>query len=53
MDNCTTCEHFSLCEKGGVYKCSEYSRKIYILLDADECPGYKRDPEKFLKHEER
>lgn len=53
MDNCTTCEHSVFDEKWGEYKCKKYSHRVHILLDADECPGYKRDPEKVLKHKEK
>lgn len=34
MGNCMSCDYY----KEGV--CSAYRIKIYILLEADECPAY-------------
>ena len=53
MDNCTTCEYSVFDKECGEYKCEKYSRTVHILLDSDECPVYKRDPEKISKRKEK
>jgi hypothetical protein len=46
MGNCQNCVHSKLDEQWGEYKCMKYHRRIYILLDSEECANYEQDPNK-------
>lgn len=54
MNNCKDCAHSVFDELWGEYKCKEHDHTVYILLDASECPSYKKEakPKTFKDCEE-
>lgn len=46
MGNCQNCVHSLFDEQWGEHKCMKYHRRIYILLDSEECANYEKDPTK-------
>lgn len=42
MNNCTDCKHSKFDPVWGEYKCLCKECRIYILLEADECPNYEK-----------
>lgn len=45
MNNCKDCKHSIFDELWGEYKCKVLKRRVYILLDKDECPNYEKKKE--------
>lgn len=53
MNNCIDCEHSVFNQKWGEFKCKKNNITMYILLDASECPNYKKEAEpKTFKEDE-
>lgn len=44
MGNCKTCAHSVFDELWGEYKCKFFEKRIYILLDSNECEHYQEKP---------
>lgn len=44
-ENCSNCEHYCIDEKSGMRTCNMFYQVIYILLDSEDCPRYKKKEE--------
>lgn len=42
MDNCVGCEHSKFDEYWGMYKCLKRNTRVPIILEAEECPFFKK-----------
>lgn len=53
MGNCANCKHSRFDETWGEYRCLVREHRMYILLEAEECPNYKKRAEKNEKKERK